>query len=273
MIESVLVVVGPDGPEQADPALPLLRADDLGVLRGESVFETLRVAGGRPAFVDAHLSRLHRSAARLDLAVPPLDGLVDAAVAAWPRADGVLRVVVTKGGAAYALLTPVPAAVVAQRSGVSAVVLTLGVPAALRSASPWLLGGVKSTSYAVNMAALREAAARGAQDVVFSSLDSEVLEGATSTCAWVTDGVLVTPPPAEVAILPGTTADVALSLLDVPSQVRRGTVQELRDADEVLLLSSVRGIAPVVALDGVPRTVGPVTRRLQEAFEAAVLQG
>ncbi|MCW2608595.1 MAG: hypothetical protein JWO60_3288, partial [Frankiales bacterium] len=49
-----------------------------------------------------------------------------------------------------------------------------------------------------------------------------------------------------------------------------GTVEELRAADEVLLLSSVRGVAPVTALDGVALAVGPVTRALQERFEAAV---
>ncbi len=267
---AVLAVLGPTGPVLADVGAPLLRADDVGVLRGESVFETLRVAGGRAFGVPAHLSRLARSGARLDLEVPDVEGLVALALSAWDAPDGTLRLVVTRGGVAYALLTPVPDSVVAQRAGVSAVVLTLGVPATLRAASPWLLGGVKSTSYAVNMAALREAASRGADDVVFASLDGEVLEGPTSTCAWVTDGVLVTPPPDDVAILPGTTMDVALSLLAGPAQVRRGTVEELRAADEVLLLSSVRGVAPVVALDGAPRPVGPVTRALQDSFEAAV---
>ena len=270
MSETVLAVLGPEGPYLADPAAPLLRADDLGVLRGESVFETVRIAGGRAFGVPAHLSRLSRSAARLALEVPDCSALVDAAVAAWTLPDGVLRVVVTRGGVVYALVSEVPASVVAQRAGVSAVVLTLGVPAALRAESPWLLGGVKSTSYAVNMAALREAAARGAEDVVFSSLDGEVLEGPTSTCAWVSGGVLVTPPPHEVAILPGTTLETALGLLEEPYEVRRGTVEELRAADEVLLLSSVRGVAPVVRLDGVDLGVGPVTTALRDAYEAAV---
>ncbi|MCW2777992.1 MAG: Branched-chain amino acid aminotransferase/4-amino-4-deoxychorismate lyase [Frankiales bacterium] len=270
MTETVLVVVSPDGPVLADPSVPLVRADDAGLLRGESVFETMRVASGRAFGVEAHLSRLARSAARLALEVPPLDGLLELALGQWDAPDGVLRVVVTRGGTAFALLTELPASTVAQRAGVSAVVLDLGVPADLRAASPWLLGGVKSTSYAVNMAALREAAARGADDVVFCTSDGEVLEGPTSTCAWVTDGVLVTPPPDEVAILPGTTMHVALSLLQGPYEVRRGTVEELRAADEVLLLSSVRGVAPVVALDGVRREVGPVGAHLREAFEAAV---
>lgn len=268
---TVLAVLRPSGPVLADPAAPLLHADDAGVLRGECVFETLRVCGGRAFGVEAHLARLQRSGARLDLPVPDVADLVALAVTAWGSPDdGTLRVVVTRGGTAYALLTGVPESVVAQRAGVRAVVLTLGVPAELRAASPWLLGGVKSTSYAVNMAALREAASRGADDVVFASLDGEVLEGPTSTCAWVTGGVLVTPPPDEVAILPGTTLGTALELLDGPSEVRRGTVEELRAADEVLLLSSVRGVAPVTALDGQPLAVGPVTTALRERFEAAV---
>lgn len=271
---TVLALLTPDGPALVDPDVPVLRADDLGVVRGESVFETMRVVGRRAGFVDAHLARLRRSAARLAVDLPVgHEGLVDCAVGAWGEEDGVLRVVVTKGGTAYALVTPVPAATVAGRAGVSAVTLTLGVPAGLRADAPWLLGGVKATSYAANMAALREAEARGAQEVVYVSTDGEVLEGPTSTCAWVTGGLLVTPPADEVGILPGTTMAVALSLaerLGIPYAVRRGSVDELRAADEVLLLGSVRGVAPVLSLDGAPFPAGPVTRALAEAFEAAL---
>src|SRR5207237_8682243 len=54
-----------------DPAAPVLHADDEGVLRGRSVFETLRVYGGTPFRLDAHLDRLGASAARLRLPEPP----------------------------------------------------------------------------------------------------------------------------------------------------------------------------------------------------------
>jgi 4-amino-4-deoxychorismate lyase len=270
-VTSVLALLGPDGPVVVDPARPVLRADDPGVVRGECVFETLRVVDGRPALVAAHLARLRRSAARLALDLPAgHEELVPVAAAAHGGGEGVLRLVVSRGGTAYALVTPVPQAALDGRRGVTAVTLTLGVPAGLRPQAPWLLGGVKSTSYAVNMAALREAEARGAQDVVFVSSDGEVLEGPTATCVWVRDGVLVTPPADEVGVLPGTTVDVVLNLHEGPSQVRRGTVEELRAADEVMLLGSVRGVAPVVALDGAPLPLGPVTRRLQEALEQAL---
>jgi 4-amino-4-deoxychorismate lyase len=279
VVQPVLALLT-DPPQLVDPATPVLRADDLGVARGESVFETLRVAGGRAAFLDLHLERLERSAARVAIDLPGgWRELVEVATGAWTGEDGVLRLTCSKGapGAApvgFALVTPVPAVSLAAREhGVSAVTLTLGVPAALRTDAPWLLGGVKSTSYAVNMATLRAAEAVGAEDAIWTSTDGYVLEAPTSTVAWVTNGRLVTPPAERVGTLPGTTAAVALALSPVPVDVRLGTVEELRGADEVLLLSSVRGVTPVVRLDGRELGIGPVTTAVRAAFEQAVLSG
>ena len=300
MARPALALLG-DPPRLLDPATPVLRADDLGVARGESVFETLRIAGGRPAFVGLHLDRLARSAARVSIDLPSgWEALVEAVVAAYSvadggtdgrtdgrtdggtdgaGADGVLRLTCSKGppGGApvgFGLATPVPPETVrARQDGVSAVTLTLGVPAAVRAQAPWLLGGVKSTSYAVNMASLRAAQEAGAEDAIWVSSDRLVLEAPTATVAWVQDGRLVTPPAEQVGTLPGTTAHVALALAPVPVDVRTGTVDELRAADEVLLLSSVRGVTPVVRLDDRELPVGPVTAHLRDAFERAVLGG
>ncbi len=163
---TVLALLTPDGPALLAADAPLLRADDLGVLRGESVFETLRIAGGRPALLDAHLTRLAGSAARLAIELPSgWAELARTATEAFGQADGVLRLVCTKGApgagpTGFALVTPIPAETLRARAdGVAAVTLTLGVSAGVRAAAPWLLGGVKATSYAVNMASLR--AARG----------------------------------------------------------------------------------------------------------------
>ncbi len=260
-----------DGLVRVEPSTPVLRANDLGVLRGESVFETIRVAGGKPAFLDAHLTRMQSSAERLDLALP--DGWEALALAACEGVnEGVLRLVCTKGPPAtgFALVTDIPAETLAARAGgVRAITLTLGVTAAQRAAAPWLLGGVKSTSYAVNMASLRQAHDEGCDDAIWISSDGEVLEAPTSTVVIVRDGTLVTPP-ASTGILPGTTLSAVLDLGLAPSTVRRIPVAELHDADEVLLLSSVRGVAPVTWLDGRELGIGPVTRRLRDAFEASL---
>ena len=279
MVRPVLALLE-DPPRLVDPETPVLRADDLGVARGESVFETLRIAGGRAAFLDLHLERFARSAARVAIELPGgWPELVALATGAWDADDGVLRLTCSKGApgagpVGFALVTPVPATSVAAREhGVSAVTLALGVPARLRVDAPWLLGGVKSTSYAVNMATLRAAEAAGVEDAVWTSSDGYVLEAPTSTVAWVTDGRLVTPPAEQVGTLPGTTAAVALALSPVPVDVRLGTVDELRGADEVMLLSSVRGVTPVVRLDGRALPVGPVTTAVRAGFERAVLDG
>ena len=154
MASPVLALLGPP-PRLVDPTTPVLRADDLGVARGEAVFETLRVAGGQAAFLDQHLRRLERSAGRLAIDLPGgWEELARLAVDAYDGTDGVLRLTCSKGApdagpVGFALVTPIPAtSVQARQNGVSAVTLTLGVPAGLRIEAPWLLGGVKSTSYA-----------------------------------------------------------------------------------------------------------------------------
>jgi 4-amino-4-deoxychorismate lyase len=279
MTETVLALLA-DPPRLIDPTTPVLRADDLGVARGEAVFETLRLAAGRPAFLDLHLARLQRSADRVGIDLPAgWEALALAAAEAYGTDDGMLRLTCSKGApgagpVGFALAGPIPPALAVHREqGIRVVTLTLGVPAALRAEAPWLLGGVKSTSYAVNMATQRAAEAQGAQDAIWISSDGEVLEAPTATVAWVNDGVLVTPPADEIGTLPGTTAHVALAASPVEVRVRRGTVQELRAAEEVLLLSSVRGVAPVVGVDGVDKPIGPVTVALRDGFERAVRSG
>jgi len=260
MPNRVLAVLGTG---LVDPATPLLRADDLGVVRGESVFETLLVRSGAVLLLSAHLERFARSAARLQIALPdPADwqDLIDTVLDAWPReTEGALRLVCSRGPegggdpVAWALLSPVPKEVARQRrEGVRVVTRSLGVTADARAAAPWLLGGVKSTSYAVNMAATRSAQAEGADDAVLVSAEGLLLEGPTATLAWVQGDVLVTPP-TDLGILPGTTiAELARRWRAAGREVqqRRAPGAALLAADEVALVSSVRGAVRVTRLDG-----------------------
>src|SRR6185503_8679888 len=96
--ERVVAVLG-RGVLPADT--PVLRADDLGALRGDGIFETMHVRAGRAWIVDEHLSRMARSAALMDLALPAPEALVDlvqSAVERWPATvEGALRLVCTRG--------------------------------------------------------------------------------------------------------------------------------------------------------------------------------
>lgn len=272
---ATLAIVRPDGPELADAGQPHVYVDDLGLLRGESVFETLRVIGGAPVDLDRHLARLAHSAAAVDVTLPDPAHFAAAAWLAINAADsteGVLRLVATKGSEVhgplrFAFVSRLPASIVEQRvRGITAFTLTLGVPAALRTSAPWLLGGVKSTSYAVAMAGQRAAIEAGYDDGIWISSDGEVLEGTTSNVLVVLGDVLYTPPPAELGLLPGLTLARITDVAEVVE--RRLTVVELAAAQEVLLASSVRGVVPVVRLDGVRREIGPVGRELPVALEA-----
>jgi 4-amino-4-deoxychorismate lyase len=272
------VAVWRDGAAVAVPAdQPVVTAFDQGLGRGDGVFESVAVVDDGTPHLAAHLARLARSAELLDLADPgdaAWRALVDAVLGQWPAGlEGVCRLFLTRGlgegmpPTALALLATVPAEVLRQRAeGISVVSLGLGVPAAFRSRAPWLLGGAKTLSYAVNMAAQRHAHTVGADDVVFTSVEGQLLEGPTSTVVWAAGGTLHTPPP-ETGILLGTTmARLFARAADDgwPTTVVPGTVADLHAADAVWLLSGVRGAATVHTLDGVRRGDAGLSERVRE---------
>jgi 4-amino-4-deoxychorismate lyase len=272
------VAVWRDGAAVAVPAdEPVVTAFDQGLGRGDGVFESVAVIGGGTPYLDAHLARMANSALLLELVDPgPVvwQGLVDIVLADWPAdVEGVCRLFLTRGlgeglpPTALALLAPVPVETVSQRmEGISVVTLGLGVPADFRAQAPWLLGGAKTLSYAVNMAALRHAHSVGADDVVFTCLDGSLLEGPTSTVVWAAGGTLHTPP-VDTGILPGTTVARLFERADAdgwPTAHSPGTVADLHAADAVWLLSGVRLAAVVHTLDGVPRGDAGLTARVRE---------
>jgi 4-amino-4-deoxychorismate lyase len=273
----VLSVLGPDLVPTLVPAdTPILRADDLGAVRGDGVFETVHVRGGEPWQLDAHLDRMARSAARLELALPPRAALASLAAVAcgeWGVAvEGALRLVCTRGPesggppSVYATLNLINERQLrGRRAGVTVRTLSLGLPVDARSAAPALLAGAKTLSYAVNMACQRWAAAEGADDVLWVSSDGYALEAPTSTLVWLRDGVLCTVPPASTGILAGTTAAYLLAHageLGWTADERLVRPAELAGAQGVWLTSSARGPAEVRALDGVALGPSPETARV-----------
>ena len=243
---------------------PVLHADDEALLRGRAAFETTRVYDGRPFRLDDHLARLAGSAARIGL--PPADAgeceaLAREALAASGARDAVLRIYWTAGREGsdaanlLALVSSVPPDLEERRArGARLISLALGVEADLRAFAPWLLGGVKSTSYAVNMAAEAEARRRGADDAVFLARGDIVLEGPVTNVWWRRERTLYTPA-LELGILAGVTrATLMEEAAGLGYDVREGAfpLDHLADADEAFTSSSVREVMPVVELDGRP---------------------
>jgi 4-amino-4-deoxychorismate lyase len=249
----------------ADPEAPLIRVDDLGIIRGDGVFETILVVDGKPRELGPHLDRLARSAAMLQLPAPDRaqwERVVQLVLDNWQGGDEMaLKLVYTRGpefgsGAptGYAMGMPISAKVQqARQTGVAAVTLARGYDPSIVDAAPWLLLGAKSLSYAVNMAAIRHAESMGAQEVVFYAADGSVLEGPTSSVVVVSGRTLRTTPPSS-GILRGTTQGTlfrAAERAGWATKVEPVTLDELRSADAVFMASSVRKITRVHTLDGV----------------------
>jgi 4-amino-4-deoxychorismate lyase len=240
--------------------------DDLGVLRGDGIFETVLVVDGKPRELGPHFDRLVRSAGMLDLPVPDraaFDRATQAVLANWTGgAEMALKWVYTRGieggdgtPTAFALGLEIAEKVKRQRvDGIAAVTLERGIDEGLADRAPWLLFGAKTLSYAVNMAALREADRRGAEEVVFTTSDGFVLEGPTSTVVAVTSGTLRTPP-STLGILPGTTQAALFRAAEREGwtvKVEPLRVADLLDADGLFFASSVRKVTRVHTLDGEP---------------------
>ena len=260
---------------------PALDPLDLALVRGDAVFEALRVYAGRPFRLDAHLDRLARSAEAIDLPLPgDLEDLATRAVAAAGGGDAVLRLICTRGRegsgeggpAAFAICTDIPGSLEEERRrGLRLVLLTTATDPLVRAASPWLLPGVKTISYAVNMAAQRAARARGADDAVLVGLGGELLEAPTANLWWRTGHTLHTPS-LDLGVLAGITRAVLRELAPgLGLKVLEGvfTAEDLAAADEAFLSSSTREIMPVIEVDGAPvadARPGPAAADLQSAL-------
>jgi len=254
------LAVGVLGRGVVDPDVPVVHADDSGLLRGLAAFETLRVYGGVPFALDEHLERLRSSAARMRLPEPDAAGLTRlarAVIEAAATPDCSLRFTTTGGRpggepVSMAVILPIPEELEqARAAGIAAVTLQLGTDPRARQDSPWLLDGVKSTSYAVNMAAFDEARRRGAEDAVFIAVDGSVLEGPVTNVWWRAQRTLYTPS-LDLGILAGVTrAHVMRIAHELGYAVREGWFPraELAAAEEVFSSSSVRELMPIVRLD------------------------
>jgi 4-amino-4-deoxychorismate lyase len=266
---------------------------DLALVRGEAVFEALRVYAGRPFRLQAHLDRLAASARAIDLPLPVgLEDLAARAVAAAGGGDLVLRIVCTKGPegsgephggapvgregsggpAVFAICTDIPASFEPERRrGLRLVLLTTATDPLLRAASPWLLAGVKTISYATNMAAQRAARARGADDAVLVGLGGELLEAPTANLWWRSGQTLFTPS-LDLGILAGITRATLCDLAPTLGlKVLEGvyTAEDLLAADEAFLSSSTREIMPVAEVDATLIAAGrpgPIAATLQSAL-------
>jgi len=231
---------------------------DEGLLRGDGVFEVVRLYEGRPFGLEQHLERMVRSASNLRL---PLDragveGDVRSLLGAAQPGDALLRVLVTRGGRRVALLEPLPEMPPS---------LALGH---VTYAPTHVLDGIKSLSYAANMLASRLARERGFDDALLVSPHGRVLECPTASFFFVRRGELLTPPLSD-HVLDSITRRLVMSA--TRAQEQPTSLEDLASAEEAFIASSVREVLPVHRIEQHELAApGPLTSATAESVRSEI---
>ena len=232
---------------------------DEGLLRGDGAFEVARLYGGRPFAMDDHYARLGRTCngLRLEFDLTALRAEVDALLEDAGPVEGLLRIVLTRGGRRIAIIEPLPA-----RGSVARV---MTVPYAPNR----VLDGLKTLSYAGNMLAGRLAKEQGYDEALYVTPHGRVLEGPTWSFFWVSGGRLLTPP-LEDRILASITRDRVIQESGAEEAVC--TMDDVRGAEEAFIASSVREVMPIAAVDDIelPAAPGPVTSAARERLVSRI---
>jgi branched-chain amino acid aminotransferase len=248
MLASLDGAIGP----LAEARIPVT---DEGLLRGDGGFEVARLYQGRPFAMEDHYERLQRTCngLRLEFDLTALRAEVTALLDEAGPFEGLLRIVLTRGGRRLVMIEPLP-----HRLSVARVMTVTYAPNRV-------LDGLKTLSYAGNMLAGRLAKEQGYDEALYVTPHGRVLEGPTWSFFWVRDGALLTPP-LEDRILASITRERVIA--ETGAQEAVCTLDDVRAADEAFIASSVREVMPIAAVDEieVPNAPGPVTEAAREAL-------
>jgi branched-chain amino acid aminotransferase len=276
-----------NGERMASDAMHL-SALDRGFTLADGVFETMLVRRGVIFRLERHLQRLRDGARVLRIGLPytiesELEEAARTAAGASGKEAAAVRLTVSRGPGAHGLaprdvatgtvvitadaLPAFPAAL--HEHGLSA------LTASARRDERALTSGVKTLAYTEAIASLGRARDEGADEVIFLDTEGHVSEASASNIFIVSGAALVTPP-LSCGVLPGITREAIIELaatLGVQMMERPVSPSELSGADEAFLTSSLRGIAPLVRVDGraiASGSVGQVTRELSAAYSELV---
>jgi len=244
---------------------------DHGLVVGDGVFETIKVAGGIPFAMSRHLVRLRKSALGLGLREPDLDQIRAGAMAVIAASGGPplarLRVTVTGGKSPLGSergdspMTAIVAMAEQPRPAVSVDVVVVPWPRNERGA----LSGLKTTSYGENVRALAYAAERGGSEAIFENTVGQLCEGTGTNVFVVLGGRLLTPPLSS-GCLAGVTRALVIEWAEAAEEDL--PLSALASADEAFLSGTTRDVQPIRRVDGtdLPAAPGPVTRKAAEIF-------
>lgn len=259
---------------------------DSGFLYGVGLFETMRSHDGVVFRLQDHLDRLLLSAAKLlaphSYEKTHLEEAVQEVLQANELAEARLRLTLTNGPLMDAQEQPQPTLLITATQfrpypseHYTAGVLVILCPFRQNSTDPTC--GHKTTSYFPRLLALEMARRKQAAEALWFTQDNHLAEGCVSNIFLVKDSVLYTPT-VETPVLPGVARRTVLQLAGeqaIDAIEKDLTIADVLEADEVFLTNVIMEALPVISVerhvvgDG---KVGPVTRKLREAFLRAIAE-
>jgi D-alanine transaminase len=257
--------------------------DDRGYYFGDGIYEVFRVYNGEIFEANSHYRRLELSATDTHIALPynvqELHAKLLELVYLNRLREGTVYMQITRGIAPRAHPFPVQAkpVLMAFCNELNRPLQTMkqGITAVTADDIRWLRCDLKTLNLLPNVMAKQQALDRGANEVIWHR-NGVVTECSASNFMLVRNGELWTHP-ANHLILHGITRDVVIRLalkLQIPVHQASFTVNEIIAADEAFITGTTVEITPVISVDGTfigqgstQGDPGPVTRRLQQAFE------
>lgn len=262
---------------------------DHGFLYGDSVYETLRTYGRKPFLLDKHIDRLYQSAKGTSLNIhwdkKRWGAEVDKSITDC-KVEGELyiRTIVTRGVGKIGLdpsFCPKPTAVIIVKAlpeekpeqienGMKLQIVDIQRNS-LKALPPYL----KTGNFLNNILAFIEAKNEGADEAIMCNAQGNIAEATMANIFMIKGGKVFTPPN-ETGILPGITKALILDICKtegLPFEARSITPQELMNADELFISSTIKEVAPATMCNGKKigdGKAGPITKDLRIRFNKKV---
>ena len=258
---------------------------------GSGVFEGMRcyeTPDGPAVFrLDAHLERLYKSAELYELAIPYTQSELAEATLDVIRANGLgaayIRPIAFFDAATLSVWTrecPVTVAIAAFPTGTYLADADKGVRVTVSSIRKFDNAAIPAWGkacgqYVNSVRAVQEAHRRGFDEALLLNSRGEVSEGSGENLFLIRNGEIVTND-RDASILMGVTRSSVLELandLGIPTRVAPISVEDVYHADELFFSGTAVEVTAIREVDG--HTIsggkpGPITRRIQDTFNAVV---
>lgn len=243
---------------------------DPGFLYGDGIFETLRTYGGKIWQMEEHMERLFESAKMRGWKLPwkpeDLEKIVKKTLQKNNFKEARIRITITAGNTAPTIfiwaqkLASFPDG--AYSRGVSAITFPLERP----------FPQMKTTSLQPILIARTEMARKRVFEALLINWKGFITEGTWTNVFIVKKKLLITP---RLGVLLGTTRSAVLKIARKLFRIKQRDItrRELLNADECFVTNAVKGIVPVVKVDGEKigaGRVGPVSKHLMKEFEKKI---